>query len=259
MILRLRDLIFRGVAVGLNWLSPASRANLLMELIYPSVQHDTPEEALRFLFEFDNRLYDLQGKMSVRYGHGIHTKHRHINYHQFFIKNLRPGECVLDIGSGNGFLSYDMATQVTNISVVGIELHETNIKFARKHYQHPNLSFIHGNALKDLPNQRFDVVTLSNVLEHLEHRVEFLGKIKRQVRPKYLIIRVPMFERDWRVPLKRELGMDYRLDSTHHTEYSQEDFFDELQQAGLKPAHTEFRWGEIWSVVEPLPNKKNND
>jgi len=63
---------------------------------------------------------------------------------------------------------------------------------------------------------------------------------------------VPLFERDWRVPLKKELGIDYRLDSTHCIEYTQEEYFEELHQAGLKTTNTEFRWGEIWSVVEPL-------
>ncbi len=149
-------------------------------------------------------------------------------------------------------MSYDMATQVPSVNVVGIELNEENIKFAREHYQHPNLNFIRGDALKELPNETFDVVTLSNVLEHIEQRVEFLKKILQQIKPKRLIIRVPLFERDWRVPLKRELGMDYRLDSTHCIEYMQEEYFEELRQAGLKATHIEFRWGEIWRVVELL-------
>jgi ubiquinone/menaquinone biosynthesis C-methylase UbiE len=214
---------------------------------------------LKLLLELENRLYVLEGEASVAYGNGIHTKHRHINYHQFFIKNLRPGERVLDIGCGNGFLSYDMVTQVPGVKVVGIELSEANIKFACEHYQHPNLQFIHGDALKLLPHESFDVVTLSNVLEHIEHRVEFLKQIMRQIKPRRLILRVPLFERDWRVPLKKELGIDYRLDATHCIEYTQEDFFAELQLAGLKATHNEFRWGEIWSVAEPIYNGENVD
>jgi ubiquinone/menaquinone biosynthesis C-methylase UbiE len=246
-------LVFYGVAKCLKLLSPSTRAEVLMHLIRLSGQGASPKKTLQFLFELENRLYSLEGKASVDYGNGIHTKHRHTSYHNFFIKNLKPGERVLDIGCGNGFMSYDMATQVPDVKVVGIELNEENIKFAREHYQHPNLNFIHGDALQELPNETFDVVTLSNVLEHIEQRIEFLKKIVRQIKPKRLIIRVPLFERDWRVPLKKELGMDYRLDSTHCIEYTQEEYFEELRQAGLKATPIEFRWGEIWSVVEPLP------
>ena len=43
-----------------------------------------------------------------------------------------------------------------------------------------------------------------------------------------------------------ELGVDYRLDSTHCTEYTQESFTEEMGQAGLEIVHKEIRWGEIW-------------
>lgn len=216
----LTNLMIHGVAKWLKQLSPSNRAEVFIRLIHLSLQGTSPKKTLQFLFELENRLYPLEGKASKDYGNGIHTKHKHTNYHNFFIKNLNPSERVLDIGCGNGFMSYDMATQVQGVKVIGIELNEANIKFARTHYQHPNLSFIHGDALKELPNETFDVVTLSNVLEHIEKRVEFLKKIIQQIKPKRLIIRVPLFERDWRVPLKKELGIDYRLDSTHCIEYT---------------------------------------
>lgn len=63
-----------------------------------------PADALRYLFSVDKGIYALEGEASVRYGNGLHTKHRHINYHRFFIENLKPGQKVLEIGSGNGAL-----------------------------------------------------------------------------------------------------------------------------------------------------------
>lgn len=255
---RLTNLMIYGVIQWLKRLPPSTRVEALTDLIRLSVRHASPRETLQFLFELENRLYSLQGKASIDYGNGIHTKHRHTGYHHFFIKNLKAGERVLDIGCGNGFMSYDMVTQVPGVKVVGIELNKENIKFAREHYQHPNLDFIHGDALQELPNETFDVVTLSNVLEHIEERGEFLKKIAQQIKPKRFIIRVPLFERDWRVPLKKELGVDYRLDSTHCIEYTQEEYLEELRQAGLNVTHREFRWGEIWSVVEPLSRRDIN-
>lgn len=251
MISTVLRLAIRPFLLLLKLLPPSVRSCVVMEVVGPSVQYSSPKDALIFLFELDKKLYALQGQTSVRYDGGVHTKHRHINYHQFFIDNLHPGESVLDIGSGNGFLAYDMATQVENVEVTGVELSEVNYKYALENYRSVNLQFIHGDALRDLPDKIFDVVTLSNVLEHIEHRVEFLEKVLEKIDPKRLILRVPMFERDWRVPLKEELEMDYRLDGTHFIEYRQEEFFAELEEARLKPLHSEFRWGEIWCVAVP--------
>lgn len=237
--------------------SPVKRARLLSNLIYLVAKSDTPANSIRFLLETDNILYSLEGKWAVLYGDGIHTKHRHTNYHRFFIENLKPGEDVLDIGCGNGFLAYDMACHVDNVKVIGIEMDQRNVSFAIEHYNHPNLQFIHGDALKDLPNEEFDVVTLSNVLEHIEHRVIFLNEVMKKISPKRFIIRVPMYERDWRVSLKKELGIDYRLDATHYIEYTYEGFAEELRQAGLGLTYAEFRWGEIWCVAEPLIEVKS--
>lgn len=210
------------------------------------------KESLKFLLELDNLLYQLEGETSVKYGKGIHTKHRHINYHQFFISNLNRGDHVLDIGCGNGFMSYDMVTSVEDVEVVGVDLNEANIIYANENYQHRNLKFIKGNVLNELPNKNFNVITLSNVLEHFEQRTEFLKRIVLKFKPRCLIIRVPFFERDWRVPLKKEVGVDYRLDPTHFIEYTKKEFFIEIKNAGLEIKQIEFIWGEIWSVVEPL-------
>ncbi len=61
-------------------------------------------------------------------------------------------------------------------------------------------------------------------IRHLPNRVEFLRSVQERLKPKRWLIRVPLYERDWRVPLMAELGVDYRLDPTHFTEYTQESF-----------------------------------
>lgn len=246
---RLKDYMLSRVSRLLKKESPLKRAEILMQMIQPAVHDEEPAAALRFLLELDNRLYDLLGNQSIQYGKGLHTKHRHIGYHDFFIDNVNPGERVLDIGSGNGLLCYEMANQVSGVTVVGIELNEKNVAFARERYGHPNVSFIHGDAEKDLPNGNFDVVTMSNVLEHIRKRVELLKNIASKLKPDKIVLRVPILERDWKVPLKKELGIDYRLDPTHCIEYTLETFQDEMARAGLEIADLNVRWGEIRSVV----------
>jgi 2-polyprenyl-3-methyl-5-hydroxy-6-metoxy-1,4-benzoquinol methylase len=108
-----------------------------------------------------------------------------------------------------------------------------------------------GNALQALPDETFDVVILSNVLEHLPERAAFLRHVQESLQPARLLVRVPLFERDWRVPLKREVGVEWRLDPTHQTEYTQESFAEEISAAGLEIAHQEVRWGELWAELRP--------
>ncbi len=208
-----------------------------------------PEENLKFLLELDNHLYGLLGEASVIYGGGVHSKHRHIGYHDFFIGNIKPGERVLDVGSGNGLLCYEIARQVPETRVVGIEMREENVEHARKHCTHPGVSFLLGDVRSDLPEGEFDVVTMSNVLEHVQERVELLQGIVASSSPERFVVRVPWLERDWRVPLKRELGIDYRLDPGHYIEYTQESFRDEVGRAGLSISEMQIRWGELWAVL----------
>ena len=201
---------------------------------------------LRFLFGLDASLYPLQGWLSVDYGGGIHTKHRHTRYHDFFVRRIRKGERILDIGCGIGALAYDVAEKA-GAYVVGIDLSTANIETAACKHSHSNVTYQVADALKTPPEGPFDVVILSNVLEHLSARPEFLRRMIDLVHPSRVLLRVPVFERDWRVPLKQELGIDYRLDPTHCTEYTLESFASEMKDAGLKVTYQEVRWGEIWA------------
>ena len=209
------------------------------------------DEALRFLFRLDGYLYPLQGLKAIEYDGGIHTKHRHMRYHDFFVSRIRAGERVLDIGCGNGAVAYDIAEKA-KAWVVGIDSSDENITLARQRPAHGRVKYLLGDALQMYPEGPFDVVVLSNILEHLPERVHFLKDVLKTANVSRMLIRVPLFERDWRVPLKQELGVEWRLDPSHETEYTPESFTEEMGAAGLRIAHQEVRWGEIWAEV--LPN-----
>ena len=225
-------------------------ADVLLSAARARVEKLAPADALKFLFHLDAELYPLQGWTSVAYGDGLHTKHRHTKYHDFFTKRVRQGERVLDLGCGNGALSRDVAEK-SGAHVVGIDLSPDNIDTAKKKYFHSRVTYEIGDVLTTNIGGSFDTVLMSNVLEHLDQRAEFLHRVTETLKPRRFLLRVPAFERDWRVPLKAELGIDYRLDTTHFTEYTLESFAEEIALAGLSIVHQEVRWGEIWAEAVP--------
>jgi len=200
---------------------------------------------IKLALRLHNFSYKLCSKLAIKAEKGLHPKHRLTNYHQFFIDNISLGDSVLDIGCGNGALAYDLAQK--SKKVLGIDISGKNIDKAKLAYKRDNLRFIIGDAVSyDFPEQ-FDIIILSNVLEHIENRVEFLMRIKG-LAPK-ILIRVPMLDRDWISLYKKELGIEYRLDSSHFTEYTTQTLKQELKQVGLVLGDHTLQFGEIWGVI----------
>ena len=137
---------------------------------------------MRELLQIDTDVTGLINETAITYGGGVHVKHRLMRYHDFFVDRIRPGERVLDIGSGNGAVAHSVATR-TSAVVGGLDLNKDNVASARRMFPHSSLTFVVGEAPEDIPAERFDVVIMSNVLEHLEHRVEFLRLAQERVSP----------------------------------------------------------------------------
>lgn len=159
--MNLLKILVKPVIFILSKLSVDKKVSITTYTLYKwvSLEKD-PANSLKLLLKLDRQIYSLTGRESIRYGGILHTKHKHTEYHTFFIRNINKGESIIDIGCGNGFLSYDIVNNVKNIKLYGIDLNKSNIEFAKKNFQHPNLKFIVGNALTDLPDEKFDVVVL---------------------------------------------------------------------------------------------------
>lgn len=176
----------------------------------------------------------------------IHPKHRIMQYHEWFTQRINSNWFVLDAGCGNGTLTFDIS-QVA-MGVMGIDIEEDNIKIARERCSRDNVEFICGDITTCVIDFEADCIVLSNVLEHIEDRRGFLDKLKEVSRN--FLIRVPMFNKDWITPYKKEMGIEWRLDNTHYTEYTQESFHEEMQSVGMVIKEQEIMWGELYAVVE---------
>lgn len=211
-----------------------------------------PAEGLKRLLLVRNRLDLVTNEHAMAYGRGEHPKHRLTDYHRFFIDRIRDGERILDVGCGYGAVGRSIARARPLCRVLGIDLDKPRLMQARNSDNPPNLSFIEGNATVTVPDGRWDVVVLSNVLEHVDDRVTFLQKLQRTTGAMRLLIRVPLFEREWQMALRRELGVDFRSDEDHKVEHTLAEFHAELLQAGMSPTELQTLWGEIWADCRPI-------
>jgi 2-polyprenyl-3-methyl-5-hydroxy-6-metoxy-1,4-benzoquinol methylase len=243
------------VANTLGWLwrlvPGRLRTGLLTGLLVVDSRGPHPADGLRRLFLLKDKLEWVINERAMAYGRNEHPKHRLMPYHQFFVDRIKDGERVLDVGCGYGAVARSIAREHPNCAVVGMDLNEPRLAQARAAINPSNLDFVKGDATQAVPSGNWDVVVLSNVLEHITDRLRFLTDLQQATRAPRILIRVPLFERDWQMPLRRELAINYFSDDDHKIEHELKEFHAELNAVGLHAVETLTLWGEIWADCRP--------
>jgi SAM-dependent methyltransferase len=142
---------------------------------------------------------------------------------------------VLDAGCGVGYGTAYLAEVATR--VVGVDVSEEAIAYARARYARPNVEFRRGDVLElDLPDASFDVVCSFETIEHLSDRERYLGHLVRVLRKAGLLV----------VSTPQALETTLRpANPHHHVEYSRVDFeallagyFDSVEVYGQRRLQT---------------------
>lgn len=227
------------------------RRKLIFALLVLESRTGMPAEALKRLFAISDDLDLIIDERATALGEGAHPKHRLTHYHDYFIGHIGDGDRVLDIGCGLGFVARAIAKARPRAKVLGVDIDAANIAGAQRGDNPANLEFRHADATQRLPEGEFDVVVLSNVLEHLDERAAFIRRVVEATRAHVVLIRVPLFERDWRLPMRKELGINYFSDPTHRIEHTLAEFSDEIAEGGLSLVEQRLMWGEIWALCRP--------
>lgn len=211
----------------------------------------------KVILNLHTKTYILSSIFAINLNHGIHPKHKIIKYEEWFVENISKNDVVLDIGCNTGIMTQSLSHKARY--VYGIEIDKKKVNIANTNSKKDNIQYICADAAKYNYSdcKPIDVVTLSNVLEHIEHRVEFLKKLTNQIKWKNksirkLLIRVPLVDRDWIVIYKKELGLRYKLDRTHFTEYTYYEFKNELLKCGIQIKSYHIRFGEIYAICQVL-------
>jgi len=250
----MKALLFRlaGVLAALWGLLPAGlRRRFALGLFVLEGRAGGPAEGLRNLFAIQDALELAINERATALGGGEHPKHRLTRYHDFFVERIADGARVLDVGCGYGAVARSIAHARAACDVLGVELDEGRLATARAAANPPNLSFARADATVALPPGPWNVVVLSNVLEHIEDRVGFLKALVATAHPESILIRVPLFERDWKMAMRREVGANWLSDPEHFIEHTQAEFAAEISAAGLAVAERRAVWGEIWADCRP--------
>ena len=102
----------------------------------------------------------------------------------YLLPHLGPGVSVLDVGSGPGTITADLAARVAPARVVGTDASAGVVAQAAADYAAPNLSFEVGDAYA-LPfdDGGFDVVHAHQVLQHVDRPVDMLRELGRVAGP----------------------------------------------------------------------------
>lgn len=103
------------------------------------------------------------------------------------LPHLRPGMRVLDVGSGPGTITVDLAARVAPGSVTALEVTEEALALTRAEAaarRQPNVEYATGDVhALPFPDDSFDVVHAHQVLQHVGDPVRALREMRRVCRP----------------------------------------------------------------------------
>lgn len=112
-----------------------------------------------------------------------------------YLRDVPTNFKILDIGCGDGKITADIAKFVPHGSVVGIDLSEAMLAWARKQYhqlEYPNLSFQKGNFLAIGVSDQMDWVVSFCAFQHCSDQEGALSEISKTLKPTgKLLILVP--------------------------------------------------------------------
>jgi ubiquinone/menaquinone biosynthesis C-methylase UbiE len=111
--------------------------------------------------------------------------------------SIHPGDRVLDVGSGPGFLASSMGDAVGSLGwVCGVDISEPLLEVAKAHCAHqPWVEFRLSDATKlPFPDNQFDIVISTQVLEYVPDVSAALKELHRVLRPAK---RAVILDTDW--------------------------------------------------------------
>jgi 2-polyprenyl-3-methyl-5-hydroxy-6-metoxy-1,4-benzoquinol methylase len=153
-------------------------------------------------------------------------------------------ESILDVGCGEGVLTYEWAERLGDRRIVGIDLDDEKLKAEWATRRRPNLEYVTADATSlEFADGEFDMASAIEVLEHVPEPEQTLAEMAR-VAKHHLLVSVP------REPLWRGLNMargaylkDLGNTPGHINHWSKRSFVSLLSRYGtVEETRSPFPW-----------------
>ncbi|GAB0157822.1 hypothetical protein CHRYSEOSP005_31080 [Chryseobacterium sp. Alg-005] len=104
-----------------------------------------------------------------------------------YAKSFVKGKKVLDFGCGSGYGTQMLSEDAQ--SVTGVDISKEAIEFAKTNYTASRLDF---KTIPEISNEKFDIITSFQVIEHVPNDNQYVTDLKRLLNPGgYLLISTP--------------------------------------------------------------------
>ncbi|MEY3416915.1 MAG: hypothetical protein RL711_1060 [Bacteroidota bacterium] len=145
---------------------------------------------------------DLREKVSTYYDGfaskqqnvGINVRHLTI-YNNIKKLGLNPDSKILEIGCGIGNFTHFIASQITTGKIVAVDISPRSIEIAKSTYKDkPNMEFMVSDMSDFERPEKFDIVVLPDVLEHIpieQHQNLFARIAKHTHEKSAILINIP--------------------------------------------------------------------
>lgn len=112
----------------------------------------------------------------------------HLSRYQLARELFQPDWDCLDAACGSGYGAAFLAEKVR--SVVGVDVNQNAIDYAKARYGKSNLTFQCADLHRELPfsDKSFDAITSFETLEHIGKQEEMLSELRRVLKPNGILI-----------------------------------------------------------------------
>tara|TARA_R110002072_G_scaffold279426_4_gene441417 strand:- start:4195 stop:5088 length:894 start_codon:yes stop_codon:yes gene_type:complete len=160
---------------------------LIDDMLYETIRFMTSKEYSNSSFEDVNaRIYNNPEVMEYHMQGLLLSQFLWIQHYkilEFFIDQAprikKDVKQYLEVGAGHGIFlnsAIDFFPEVETFTAVDISA--SSIEIAKNFVDNPNIRFVHSDILKFQEENKFDFVTMGEVLEHVEDPIELLKKLK---------------------------------------------------------------------------------
>lgn len=108
------------------------------------------------------------------------------------LSHLTNPQNIIELGAGEGYLSYILASQFPKTKIIVSDISSRELasrKYNLKNFKNAEFEIINAKKIK-YPNNKFDLIVCSEVLEHISNPQKALKEIYRTTN-KYALLSVP--------------------------------------------------------------------